>query len=61
MKLVLAVPVNLRSIARIAHIVFAAAASLLCMYLLFGLVGLLVLVAELLWLGALLRKAAYGK
>jgi hypothetical protein len=61
MKLVLAVPVNLRSFARVAHIVLAAAASLLCMYLLFGLVGLLVLVAELLWLGALLRKAAYGK
>ena len=61
MKLVLAVPVRLRSITRIAQIVFAAAASLVCMYLLFGIVGCLVLVAELCWLGWLLLKTAHGE
>lgn len=61
MKLVLAVPVNLRGFVRIAHMATAAVTSLICMYLLFGLVGCLVLAAELLWLGCLLLKAAHGE
>lgn len=61
MKLVLAIPVNLRGFIRVAHMAFAAVVSLICMYLLFGFVGCLVLVVELLWLGWLLLKAAHGE
>ncbi|MFJ8966796.1 hypothetical protein ACIRG5_46110 [Lentzea sp. NPDC102401] len=61
MKLVLAVPINLRGFVRIAHMATAVVTSLICMYLLFGLVGLLVLAVELLWLGCLLLKAAHGE
>ena len=61
MKLVLAVPVNLRSVVRAVRSCSPVSASLLCLYLLFGFLGTLVLVAELFGLGALLRKAAHGK
>lgn len=57
----LAIPVNLRAIARLASALPAALVGLTVMYLAFGVLGAAVLLVVLLPLGRLLLKAARGR
>jgi hypothetical protein len=57
----LAIPVNLRTLGRVAGLFLANAVGLVVMYLAFGFLGALVLLGLLFVLGRLLLNAARGR